>query len=1184
MRFESIHLPAYGPFTDAYLDLREGTGRLEIVYGPNEAGKSSLLRAICDFLFGIHPQTQEDFVHAYGSLRIRASIERDGNRLECVRRKANTKSLRAADDDQVVPEELLRSFVPIESRDVFQTMFGLDAERLQQGGEELLKGQSQFGQLLFSAAAGIEGLHDILEKLNDEAEKLFKPRASTAAIAKILDGLKKSKDGLREAQVTLTDWNKLQEEHENASAESSRLESEILRKQSETERFKRIQMSLGLLRKRSDLREQLGGVENARILRDGFAADYQKTASDLVVRTSKVRDVTRRVDDLRKEVEAIVLPDDLFAREQEILGFHQEAGSQNKAAKDRINLETKLGEAESEMTHLLRSIGELSDLDRVPGLVVRTADRRSVQGLPATRASLDTEVRNGQDLLADEKRKLDGAREQLERLPAARPVAAVRTAIQNALSAGTSEGKALKIQKTAAGESCKIGEDVKALPWPGGAEALESSPLPADQLVTEWTGRLDKAEQAVDQAEQRLRTAQTEVSTLENRLAVLLAGRSVPTLSQLAKDRQHRDLGWKAVRGAWLEGAIDSVEAREFLQQPGDGSSLANAYEKSVGKTDDTADRLREEADHVAQLEQARTAIDGALREAADAEAELKEAQTRRGRFQTEWEALWTPFEVRAGAPRQMAAWLQRRASILARLHATAEKETQASDLLAEAETAKRQMQQRLSEMGETGAPSSDSLTSWRSLAEQVVETQEDLAKQSEKLRDQIEASERTIAAVEARVGKANTGLDEWAQKWARIMTGLGLPAGTEPAAAQDTIGVRDDLQTRLRTADDLKARIAGIDRDARRFREQLHGLLESVAPELLTIPELDAVAELYQRLDRARKQRDLAANKNQDLEREKKTLDEAEQGRKQAQSVLAALAAEAQCDNAERLPVLIEESERRKELEKGIQEAEQQLAAIATGRSIAELEEEAHGVDPDQIPGQLELIGSQMADCKTLLKPAEEMRITLKNKLKTMEDDSDSCSASADMEAHKAEALEAVEQYIRLQLARIVLQGAVDQYREKTQGDMLKRSSELFSVLTGASFFGLKLDWDDAGNVELVGVRAHTNENVKLAGMSDGTRDQLYLALRLASMELYARDHEPIPFILDDILVKFDNARAVAAIRALAELARHTQVLLFTHHKHLVDLAKESLDASRLAISEIACRVGAATSAAAIS
>jgi uncharacterized protein YhaN len=1184
MRFEAIHLPAYGPFTDASLDLREGTGRLEVVYGPNEAGKSSLLRAICDFLFGIHPQTRDDFLHPYGSLRIRASVERDGKRLECVRRKANTKSLRASDDDEVVPEELLRSFVPIESRDVFQTMFGLDAERLQQGGEELLKGQSQFGQLLFSAAAGIEGLHDILEKLNDEAEKLFKPRASTATVAKILDRLKESKDRLREAQVSLTDWNKLQEEHENATAESSRLESEILRKQSETERFKRIQMSLGLLRKRTELREQLRGVENARILRDGFAADHQKTASDLIIKTSKVRDVTRRVDDLRKEVDAIVLPGDLLAREQEILGLYQETGSHNKAAKDRINLETKLGEAESEMTHILRSLGEPSNLDGIPDLVVRAADKRSVQDLSTTRARLDTEVQNGRQSLADEMRRLDLARQQLNGLPAARSVASLRTAVQNALLVGASEVKARSLQKAAADESRKIDQDVKALPWTSGVETLENSALPDDQLVAEWTGRLDKAEQAVEQAEERLRTAQTEVSTQENRLAALLAGRSVPTLSQLAKDRQRRDLGWKAVRGAWLEGDIDSVEAREFLPQPSDGPSLADAYEDSVGKTDDTADRLREEADQVAKLEQARAAIGEALKEAGDRAAELKEAQTRRGRFQTEWEALWTPFQVSAGAPRQMAAWLQRRASILARLRAIAEKETQASDLLAETEIAKRQLRERLSEMEETGTPSSDSLTGWRSLAEQVVQTQDELAKQREKLADTIEASGRALAIAENRVSKANTDLDAWTQTWAKVMTGLGLPAGTEPSAAQETIGVREDLQTRLRTAVDLKGRIAGIDRDATRFQEQLRGLLATVAPELLSIPELDAVAEIHQRLNRAKPQRDLRETRNQDLEREKKTLDAAERGRQQAESLLAALAADAQCENAGRLPVLIEESARRKDLEKRLQEAEQQLSAVAGGRSLAELEEEAHGVEPDEIPGQLELIGRQMEDSKARLKLAEEMRITLENKLKSMEDRSDSCAASADMEAHKAEALEAVEQYIRLQLARIVLQGAVDQYREKTQGDMLKRSSELFSLLTGASFSGLKLDWDDAGNVALVGVRAHTSESVALAGMSDGTRDQLYLALRLASMELYARDHEPIPFILDDILVKFDNVRAVAAIRALAELARHTQVLLFTHHKHLVDLAKENLDASQLAISEISCQIGAATSAAAIS
>jgi len=78
---------------------------------------------------------------------------------------------------------------------------------------------------------------------------------------------------------------------------------------------------------------------------------------------------------------------------------------------------------------------------------------------------------------------------------------------------------------------------------------------------------------------------------------------------------------------------------------------------------------------------------------------------------------------------------------------------------------------------------------------------------------------------------------------------------------------------------------------------------------------------------------------------------------------------------------------------------------------------------------------------------------------------------------------------------------------------------------------------------------------------MSDGSCDQLYLALRLASLEAYLDTHEPMPFIVDDILLNFDNDRAVAALKALAELSRHTQVIFFTHHEHLVEIAKKCLE-----------------------
>jgi uncharacterized protein YhaN len=76
---------------------------------------------------------------------------------------------------------------------------------------------------------------------------------------------------------------------------------------------------------------------------------------------------------------------------------------------------------------------------------------------------------------------------------------------------------------------------------------------------------------------------------------------------------------------------------------------------------------------------------------------------------------------------------------------------------------------------------------------------------------------------------------------------------------------------------------------------------------------------------------------------------------------------------------------------------------------------------------------------------------------------------------------------------------------------------------------------------------------------MSQGTRDQLFLSLRLAAIEQHIEARGPFPVIADDLLVQFDDDRAVATLEVLSELSARTQVLFFTHHKHLVDLAEAS-------------------------
>jgi uncharacterized protein YhaN len=73
---------------------------------------------------------------------------------------------------------------------------------------------------------------------------------------------------------------------------------------------------------------------------------------------------------------------------------------------------------------------------------------------------------------------------------------------------------------------------------------------------------------------------------------------------------------------------------------------------------------------------------------------------------------------------------------------------------------------------------------------------------------------------------------------------------------------------------------------------------------------------------------------------------------------------------------------------------------------------------------------------------------------------------------------------------------------------------------------------------------------------MSEGTLDQLYLSLRMAAIELHAAGAEPMPFIADDLFITSDEDRVQAGLQALAELGRTTQVILFTHHQHVLRLA----------------------------
>ena len=236
----------------------------------------------------------------------------------------------------------------------------------------------------------------------------------------------------------------------------------------------------------------------------------------------------------------------------------------------------------------------------------------------------------------------------------------------------------------------------------------------------------------------------------------------------------------------------------------------------------------------------------------------------------------------------------------------------------------------------------------------------------------------------------------------------------------------------------------------------------------------------------------------------------------------------------------------------------EREILETGEGASIAALEAEAEGVDRDELPGRIEALKHRIND-------ELEPRRTKLAQARGREEKELELMDGSDQAAELAERAQAVlagirsnaENYVRVKLAGRILRDEIERYRRENQGPLVNRASEHFSALTLGSFERLMADFDDKDQPVLVGIRPG-GERVHVAGMSSGTRDQLYLALRLASLEKYMQDEEPMPFIVDDILVDFDDERAAAALNALAVLAEKTQVIIFTHHTQVVEQAKK--------------------------
>jgi uncharacterized protein YhaN len=1171
MRIQRLDLLRYGRFTDTHLTLPVSDSDIHIVFGPNEAGKSTALSAIEDLLFGIAGNSPYNFLHDYGSMRIGAVLENAGKTLEVQRRKGNKDTLLTADGVPVTGGAgALTPFLAGADQAFFTRMFSLDHERLRTGGREILEAQDEVGQMLFSAGAGLSGLRDRLKALTEEADGLWASRrAAHRKYYQALERLDGAEKALREHTVTATKWQEVKRAYvdaQEAYAGFEKQNEDISREQRKLSRIRRVYRDI---RKITALDEEIKTLGEVIPLPEEAASTLDVAEREQLGAKTRIETLNEQLETEQDQREALQCSKELLIREDDIQQFHKR---RIEVQKENTDLPHRLAELAGAEANLQRLAEELEwNADDIGTLVKRIPPRAKVtvlRTLLSSRGERASGTSNAkvavdelEDQIADVQQELDGMGAPVDVSTLAAVVKATRESGDIASRIKTAETETREAKAA-------IERRLKSLkPLINDAQVLASTMVPTRDTIQNHRDDRRDADQRMQACRERIRTAEQELARHRKAHERLAHDEDAVAPKDVADVRELRDSGWSLIRRRFVEGV--SVPEDEICAFTGTEADLTHMYETAVTAADTLADRRFDNAQAAAQIAMTvrQIAEQQELLEGLREEESVLAEEIRA--LESAWKEMWAEASFEPRGPDLMLEWLTFRNEIL--------------EAVGRREAADRQLEALHQEESKTKA---------RILAELTVVTAKPGALDDQPLRIVMEAatavqsqhekdianrrqSEERLPKMKADAVRKATALKmaeaawaDWQTEWAAAIELLGLAADTQPEAATAQLEAFDEMREIAVKIHQLRhERIEKIERDIEVFAQDVAALVAVVATDLAKLSPEDAVLELERRLETTKRIREQQRNKDEAILALKKKIDECEASGREARETIQHLQETAAAKNIDQLKDAIHNSDTLRELGSERSRVMGALAKEGDGLSLAELKMECEAVDIDQVSAREQTLERDLKELRGRLTEAAEHRTKTRSAFDAIGGDDRAAEAAAVRQAALAEMRDVAEQYVRVRSAATLLQWAIERYRREKQAPLLKRAGQVFATLTGGSFSDLQVEFDEQDRAQLAGLRPNGGL-VRVGGMSTGTADQLYLALRVASVEDYLDRAAALPFVADDLFINFDDARAAAGFKVLGQLAHKTQILFFTHHRHLLEIARATLGQSVAVVS----------------
>lgn len=1151
MRLVRLDLKAFGPFTDRRLEFNSNGPGLHVIFGPNEAGKSSSLRGLKALLYGFHPQTPDNFLHSYDQLLVGGRLENsNGQELIFQRRKKRVNDL-IDENGAPLDTNILASFLHGVEAEIFESLYGIDHDRLVQGGREILAQQGEVGKSLFAAGAGISSLRAVIEQLEQESAELFKARGSNPKINRAIKRYKELQREIKETSLAPKEWKQLKRNLEDLEAERSALEKERSKTNQELRRLERLRQAMPELASLKQRREKLADLGNVVILPPDIQKKQQQIEHAIYKAESQLQQNIERLQLVEGKLKAISINKALLEQSNLIDDLHQRLGEYRKGQQDRPQLNGMRINLRRQAASLLSQVRQDLELKDVEKLRPVLAKKRTIQGLGSQYEALYQNLTQSKKRNLGAEKDLEEAEKELSATPAIQETHELSLIVKLGQRAGDIDAKIAKASGDIEQGRTECQADLKRTGlWSGKLSALTELSLPLAQTIQQFEIKFQQLEEDKRALAKERKNTASLLHSAETELKKIHYSGEVPSEHDLRTTREKRDAGWLLLRRQWLQGENVAEESRIFDPR----KNLHDAYEGLVNQADTTADRLRNEADRVAnsahfkaQVEQLR----GVLTECRTVEEQLAERQSD---LLHEWNKAWKPADITPLSPNEMGGWLTAIERLRYRIESIASKEKEVNSDRNQRQELIQKLLHALAGMGIKEAPTSDKLGPILVFAETIIEKNGAQQNAKNLLLEAQKKAQKSAAKAAEEQREAQEAFESWKKQWHNVISEFGMKGEVSPSEVLDFLETLQDCFNKEKEATDLQKRIDGIDRDAESLEAEVKTVLQNAAIPTLDLPLEQVILKLRTLLKQEQADKSLLEQLTVESESLQADSSIAKKNLLDAKKQMAELLNTAGCSSADALGPVIDRFLQYQNLREKISSTEETLVRIGEGTTIEELTAQAERLNADELLIQIE---SLQQDIETRIHP-EITEVSQKvgeiyNKLSTMDGSSKAADASERLQQELAKIRRLAERYTRVKLASKILQQEIERYREQHQDPVLKLASKYFTELTLNSFSGLRADVNDRGEPVLEGIRPD-GKWASVNGMSDGTRDQLYLSLRLATLEWRMETSEPMPFIVDDILINFDDERSRATLKTLARFSKKNQVILFTHHRQLVD------------------------------